>query len=139
MYNFYLNATLQAYMCVSWIGASADSGVSCNYINLHTKPILQDRHHHTIPIKSNEIIEHFLMRSPFIRSRPQMYCKLARAPTSLGVSLRCQKVLRPILRHHYYMYFWTSFVLCLSKLVQVFKRPIYYYVKAPKCVFRYQF
>ena len=31
--------------------ASADSGVNCNYLNLHTQPILQDRRHHTVLIK----------------------------------------------------------------------------------------
>ena len=41
-------------LCEPWIGASADSAVNYSSINVHTLPILQDRHHHTVLIKSNE-------------------------------------------------------------------------------------
>ena len=48
---------------VSWIFASADSVVNCSSTSIHTLPMLQDGHHHTVLIKSNENAKEILNRT----------------------------------------------------------------------------
>ena len=45
------NSNTRINPCVSWVSVSADSGVNCNSINLHTQPMLQERHHHSVLIE----------------------------------------------------------------------------------------
>ena len=67
----------------------ADSAGDCNYINLHTQLILPERRHHTVLMKSNEIIWTSLMinqHSNLVCEKEQDHVGFRKIPTNFWIS-----------------------------------------------------